>query len=285
MLYWRWCALIFLPLCLFSQPDQVKRRIDWGIGVQVNSGLGLFQYGNLQKDLDIPEALNQDSIKFFMNSLTTTYAFTGEFFFFERMLLYGMYQMDFSDASETARGQAKVNSTLYGGGIGFAVLNNGHFYLAPRVGFLTGNSRLRLFNYATEPIRFGDTYVNNNDKIYYTAPVSVVDVGVVVRHPIASIKGVVVGGALGAMIPVGTSEWELESSGQKVQNVEKYKLNAYYLRVSVGFGYYNTKAVSIEPPIRKEEHIEIGNSTDSSLDKKELKKKKKRKGGEEIYFE
>jgi hypothetical protein len=278
-----------LPFLLFSQPKPGNRRIDWGIGVQLNSGLGLFTYGKLQKDLDLPKALNQDSIKFFMKGLTTTYAATGELFFFERMLIYGMYQMDFSDASETARGQAKVNTTLYGGGIGFAVLNNGDFYVAPRVGFLTGTSKLRLSNYHTEPIQFGDVSIRSNDRAYFHAPVSVLDLGLTVRHLIPSVEGVIVGGALGTMLPIRTSNWQTEGSSQAVQNVQQYKLNAYYLRISVGFGYYNTKGISTESKLQRKASISVETPSEpnSETDNPSTpeKEKKKRKKGEEIYFE
>ncbi len=263
-------------------------RTTFGIALFGNSGFATMGYGGIKNDLDKPNALNQDSIKFYTVGLNSTHSVNLEIFFAKRILLRGGIGFLRSDASETARGQAKFKTNLVGGSLGFAAINKKRWLAYPYLGFHVADQSLVVKNYADEPIFFGDTEIDRNDSKTFTTTLNLLEFGIGTHYVIPKANNFVVGMELGGYYSLSGNDWK-NDAGQVVANVSAPELKGGYLKVSFGIGYYKYGMTvpkdKSKPEIEKEDKKQDKNdkSAKEKKPKKDKKKKKKDTGAEDIF--
>ncbi len=246
-------------------------RVRFGVGIFGNSGFALMNYGDLQKDFDKANSLNQDSIKFFMRGLNSTHSVNLELMIGKRIMLRGGMAFLRSDASETARGQVKVRSNLIGGSLGFAVINKNRWLGYPFLGFYSNSQKMLVKNYAAEQIYFGDALIDRNETATFKTQLNMLEVGIGTKYVIPKANNVIVGMELGGYFSLGDGEWKT-SDGNPVGQVSKASMKGGYLRVSMGLGYY--KYGEATPKASDNEDIEVEKA--EKKPKKETKEKEKK---------
>ncbi len=263
-------------------------RTTFGIGIFGNSGFATMGYGDIQKDLDKPNALNQDSIKFYTVGLNSTHSVNLEILFAKRIMLRGGIGFLRSDASETARGQAKFKTNLVGGNLGFAIINKKRWLGYPFLGFYSAKHSLNIKNYAGEPIYFGDQEIDRNDLQTFTTNLNLLEFGIGTKYVIPKANNVIVGMELGGYYSLSGGNWE-NNAGQQVAQVAGPSLRGGYLKVSFGLGYYKygetTPKDKTKPEVEKEDKKKDKNDKPEKekKTKKDKKKRKKDKKEDDIF--
>ncbi len=245
----RWLWLWGVAIALAQQSWHL------GVGIQGHSGIALTNFGNLRNDLNKPDLLQQDSIDFYTSPWTSNFGISLEVLLFRWVALRGGFQWWFSDASETAKGQMKMNTQQLGGSIAILIWNKTPWLLYPYVGYWSGTSQMRITNYHTEILYFGDVPIDRNNTEIFTTSDNRLEIGIGGRFIKKEKFSYTIGAELGAFFNNSAGKWKYK--GNEVPQVSAPKFSGGYLRVSFGFGYYKKKTTEATEPVSKEEKVKI----------------------------
>jgi hypothetical protein len=234
-----------------EKPAKPKRTGSYKLGVWANvlSGATIAGFGDLKKDLAGGQgATGKPFSADFRPPLGGSAYFGGglHVLFAKRVILGFQAQGFYYHTAEDSIGQARINSSLFSGMIGYAAINRPRWLLYPYVGIGGGSYQMFLKNYSASTIYFGDNgaadrdFINNINRTSrrtFTASHFDMEVGVSTRHFLMERGHVMLGVDMGAYFRVAGSNWGA-SNGTEVANVSAPNISGGYLRFSIGGGIF-----------------------------------------------
>lgn len=273
-----------------TQPAKPKPKGSYKFGVfgNIQSGATVASFGGLKKDLEKKDALLNGFNAPIGGGAYFGGAITG--MIFKRVILGLSAQGFFYHTAENtdttgAGGQCRINSNLFTGYVGYAIINRNRWLLYPYLGFGGGNIDMFLKNYGQNRIYFGDNSrpgdpasvrdsingINRLGTRTFKANHFDMEIGVSTRFMLKDRGHVMLGVDLGGYFRVAGDGWK-NDQGTTISNVSPVNVSGGYLRFTLGGGIF-WWAPGATPT--------KGNSSSLLLPKREKKEKKEKKPKEE----
>jgi len=209
-----------------------------GIFANIHSGASYTGFSQLEKDL---KKDNMYGNKLYVRGLGSVIGGSLNGIIAGRIMLSAsITRMDHDASGGAAKGESHLKSITYGGAVGFAVCNKNRHIVYPYIGYQTGKSTLKLYNYDRADITFGDNgTIERIDYKNYTSTIGSVDIGCGYRFNTKDKGGIMIGVDAGVNINVSGSNWK--DSDVTVSNVKKAQATGGYIRFTLGGGFFGLK--------------------------------------------
>jgi hypothetical protein len=233
-------------------PKVTEGKLTYSFGLFGNLTTGVtqsFALDALGKDLQ--PAFGSE---FEFNGFGTQYGGQVYVLFLKRLML-GFQGNGYSyHVAESDTGSARLRSGLIGGNLGFLLFNKDinvkfskfderqyRLLLFPYVGYSAGTSTLRVQNFTTTSLSFGDDFENPNleriSEQKFKSNLGLLEVGIGTRVMGNDKGGIMLGLELGGYFALGDNAWENDATGKVVTGVKNHTLNGMYARFTIGGGF------------------------------------------------
>lgn len=209
-----------------------------GVFANFHSGASYTGFGQLEKDLK-KEGMYGD--KLFVRGLGSVVGGSVNGIIASKIILsVSATRMDHDASGGAEKGESHLKSITFGGSVGFAVCNKNRHLVYPYVGYQTGTSTLKLYNYDREDITFGDNgTIERIDYKEYTSKIGTVDIGCGYRFNTKDKGGIMIGVDGGINLSISGTEWK--TSDVTVSNAKKAQATGGYIRFTLGGGLFGLK--------------------------------------------